>query len=123
MGDRRRLAAIRRAQFAQDVRHVDARGLDADEQALRDLAVGLAERQPLEDLRSRAVSPSSAAAASASVPSASASALGTAIRARRASASSSARNPSAPSVTATAWAARSGAVACARSRPAIAASA
>ena len=40
VGDRRRLHAIGHAQLAQDVGHVDARGLDADVQGVGDLPVG-----------------------------------------------------------------------------------
>ena len=51
VGDRRRLQPIRRAELAQDVRDVDAGGPDADDECLRDLAVGVAAGDESEDLR------------------------------------------------------------------------
>jgi hypothetical protein len=50
VGDGGRLAAGRHSQLAEDVRHVDGHGLGANEQLVGDLAVGLAEREVLEDL-------------------------------------------------------------------------
>ena len=50
VGDRGRLAATGHPELAQDVRHVDARRVLADEQLVGDLAVGPAERDEREHL-------------------------------------------------------------------------
>jgi hypothetical protein len=45
-----RLAPVRRAQLLEDVRRVDAGGLDADDECARDLAIGVAAREQDEDV-------------------------------------------------------------------------
>ena len=49
--DRGRLAPVRRTELAKDVRDVDARRLDADDERLGDLAIGVAAGDEREDLR------------------------------------------------------------------------